>query len=54
MTFDELDLSDDILDALDAMHFSECTPIQEQAIPAVLEGRDLIADRKSTRLNSSH
>ncbi len=43
MTFDELDLSDDILDALDAMHFSECTPIQEQAIPAVLEGRDLIA-----------
>ncbi|MDE6109955.1 MAG: DEAD/DEAH box helicase [Muribaculaceae bacterium] len=43
MTFDELDLSDDILDALDAMHFSECTPIQEQAIPAVLDGRDLIA-----------
>lgn len=43
MTFDELDLSDDILDALDAMHFTECTPIQEQAIPAVLEGRDLIA-----------
>ena len=43
MTFDELDLSDDILDALDAMHFSECTPIQEQAIPAVLEGCDLIA-----------
>lgn len=43
MTFEELDLSDDILDALDAMHFSECTPIQEQAIPAVLEGRDLIA-----------
>ena len=31
MRFDELNLSDDILDALDAMHFSECTPIQEQA-----------------------
>ncbi|MDE6271216.1 MAG: DEAD/DEAH box helicase [Muribaculaceae bacterium] len=43
MLFDELDLSDDILDALDAMNFSECTPIQEQAIPAVLQGRDLIA-----------
>ncbi len=43
MRFDELDLSDDVLDALDAMNFSECTPIQEQAIPAVLEGRDLIA-----------
>ena len=25
------------------MHFDECTPIQEQAIPLVLEGRDLIA-----------
>lgn len=43
MRFDELDLSDDILDALDAMRFDECTPIQEQAIPVILEGRDLIA-----------
>lgn len=43
MFFDELDLSDDILDALDAMHFGECTPIQEQAIPVILSGRDLIA-----------
>ena len=43
MRFDELDLSDDILDALDAMRFEECTPIQEQAIPVILEGRDLIA-----------
>ena len=42
MYFDELDLNDDILDALDAMNFSECTPIQEQAIPPLLEGRDLI------------
>ncbi|MDE6653702.1 MAG: DEAD/DEAH box helicase [Muribaculaceae bacterium] len=43
MRFDELDLSDDILDAIDAMHFNECSPIQEQAIPVILEGRDLIA-----------
>lgn len=43
MKFDELALSDDILDALDAMRFDECTPIQEQAIPVILEGRDLIA-----------
>ncbi|MCM1092793.1 MAG: DEAD/DEAH box helicase [Lachnospiraceae bacterium] len=43
MRFDELDLSDDILDALDAMNFNECTPIQEQAIPVILEGKDLIA-----------
>lgn len=43
MRFDQLDLSDDILDALDAMRFEECTPIQEQAIPLILEGRDIIA-----------
>lgn len=43
MHFEDLDLSDDILDAIYAMHFDECTPIQEQAIPIVLQGRDLIA-----------
>ena len=43
MRFDELNLSDDILDALDAMHFSECTPIQEQAIDVILDGYDVIA-----------
>lgn len=43
MKFDEFDLNYDVLDVLDAMHFEECTPIQEQAIPAVLDGRDLIA-----------
>ena len=41
MKFEELDLSYELLDALDAMHFQECTPIQEQAIPIVLEGYDL-------------
>lgn len=43
MRFDELELSDDVLDALDAMRFGECTPIQEQAIPVIFQGRDLIA-----------
>ena len=43
MYFDELNLSDEVLDALYDMHFDECTPIQEQAIPHILEGRDLIA-----------
>ena len=32
-----------MLEALDAMRFDECTPIQEQAIPIILEGKDLIA-----------
>ncbi len=42
MQFEELDLNYDILDALDDMRFTDCTPIQEQAIPPLLEGRDLI------------
>lgn len=43
MRFDELQLSDDILDALDAMNFEECTPIQEKSIDLILNGNDLIA-----------
>ncbi|MBD5213599.1 MAG: DEAD/DEAH box helicase [Bacteroidales bacterium] len=43
MKFEELDLSDELLDALYDMHFDECTPIQSMAIPAALEGNDLIA-----------
>lgn len=42
MNFEELDLNYDILDALDDMNFTECTPIQEHTIPALLDGRDLI------------
>ena len=43
MGFDELALSDEVLDALWDMHFDECTPVQEQAIPLLLEGHDVIA-----------
>ena len=42
MDFYDLDLNDDVLDALDAMNFTTCTPIQEHTIPPLLEGRDLI------------
>ena len=42
MDFYDLDLDDCVLDALDAMNFQECTPIQEHCIPYLLEGRDLI------------
>jgi len=43
MYFDELALSDEVLDALWDMHFDECTPVQEKAIPVILEGHDVIA-----------
>lgn len=43
MKFSELNLDDSVLQALDAMNFNECTPVQEHAIPVILEGKDLIA-----------
>lgn len=42
MKFSDLYLEDSVLDALDAMNFRECTPVQEQTIPVILEGHDLI------------
>jgi ATP-dependent RNA helicase RhlE len=42
MKFEELNLSDNILDALYDMHFEDCTPIQEKCIPPILEGRDVL------------
>ena len=41
--FDELDLVDELLDALDDMGFEQCTPIQAKAIPPSLDGRDVLA-----------
>ena len=42
MKFSELNLDENVLHALDAMNFQECTPVQEHTIPVILEGRDLI------------
>ena len=41
-TFTDLGLSQPVLQALDMKGYSEPTPIQAQAIPRVLEGRDLL------------
>lgn len=43
MKFDELGIHDDLLDAINYMGFENATPIQEQAIPIILDGKDLIA-----------
>lgn len=42
MTFEELDLNDNVLDALYDMRFETCTPIQEHCIPQILEGKDIL------------
>lgn len=43
MGFRALGISADLLEGLDHMNIKAPTPIQQQAIPAALEGRDLIA-----------
>lgn len=43
MFFDELPLSDEVLDALWDMHFDTCTPVQEKTIPVILDGKDVIS-----------
>lgn len=42
MQFNELNLSQELLSAVDSLGFSEMTEIQEKSIPLLLEGRDVI------------
>jgi ATP-dependent RNA helicase DeaD len=46
-TFRELGLSEPILEALTHLGYEEPTPIQEQAIPALLDGRDVIGQAQT-------
>ncbi|WP_229216938.1 DEAD/DEAH box helicase [Dyadobacter luteus] len=43
MNFNEFDLHEDVLSAVDSMNYQQATPIQEQAIPHILSGADLLA-----------
>lgn len=43
MTFDDFDLLPDLADSLYEMGFNTPTPVQEQGIPIILEGHDLMA-----------
>lgn len=43
MKFTELQLKPELLEALDYMGFDTATPIQEKAIPMILDNKDLIA-----------
>ncbi len=43
MRFDEFDFDPQVLDGLNAMGFENATPVQEQAIPPILQGRDILA-----------
>ena len=43
MKFNEFKLSKSIIEAVNSMGFEEATPVQEKAIPVILENEDLIA-----------
>ncbi len=43
MSFDQLGLSAELLRAIEKQGYQTATPIQQQAIPLILEGRDLLA-----------
>ena len=42
MYFEDLDLNDNVLDALYDMRFDKCTPVQEKCIPEILKGKDVL------------
>jgi len=42
-TFDDFGLDDNLLDGLDSMNFFHPTPVQEMAIPVILNNQDLVA-----------
>ncbi|MHA4741396.1 DEAD/DEAH box helicase [Dyadobacter sp. MSC1_007] len=43
MNFNEFELHEDVLSAVDSMNYQQATPIQEQAIPHIINGKDLLA-----------
>ncbi|MEZ4935525.1 MAG: DEAD/DEAH box helicase [Saprospiraceae bacterium] len=43
LRFDEFDFDPQVLDGLSAMGFENATPIQEQAIPPIMDGKDILA-----------
>lgn len=47
MSFETLGLSAEIVRAVEEQGYREPTPIQRQAIPVVLEGRDLMASAQT-------
>ncbi|MCL4481259.1 MAG: DEAD/DEAH box helicase, partial [Bacteroidetes bacterium] len=43
MNFKDFDFTNEVMDGLSSMGFEKCTPVQEFAIPVIMEGKDLIA-----------
>ena len=47
MRFNEFDISEPLLKAISAMGYEETTPVQTQAIPPGLQGRDIVGSAQT-------
>lgn len=47
MKFYDFGFDDDLLDGIDAMGYETATPIQEQVIPPILDGKDILASAQT-------
>ena len=47
LQFNEFNIHADVLEGIDAMNYLQASPIQEMAIPIILEGKDLIASAQT-------
>ncbi len=47
LRFEEINLSDDIRKGISAMGFEEMSPIQAQAIPVIMDGKDIIGQAQT-------
>lgn len=54
MKFSELGLSEDLLKAIKRNGYEEATPIQEETIPLVLKGEDVIGQAQTGTFNINH
>ena len=47
MNFSKLPLSNAMLQTLDSLGYSSMTPIQAEALPLIMDGKDIIAEAKT-------
>ncbi|MES2774887.1 MAG: DEAD/DEAH box helicase [Bacteroidota bacterium] len=47
MTFKEFGLDERLLDGIDSMGYTTATPVQQQVIPSILQGKDIIASAQT-------
>lgn len=47
MKFEEIGLDDKLIEGINAIGFKEATAVQEQAIPVILQGKDIIASAQT-------